>query len=128
MQQSTAPSATEEVDMRGDLETKILEVLWSTERPLYVRDVLLRINEQRDMPLAYTTVLTVLKRLTDKGAAIRKRTGRSFVYSPAAEDEAALAVRGVLHQHGEAAVMHFVKQASADPRLREELRLTANIS
>jgi predicted transcriptional regulator len=33
-------------------------------------------------PLAYTTVLTLLDRLAKKGAASRRKVGRSFVYAP----------------------------------------------
>ena len=35
-----------------------------------------------DRPLAYTTVMTVLDRLTKRDAVSRRKVGRSFVYSP----------------------------------------------
>ena len=35
-----------------------------------------------DRPLAYTTVMTVLDRLTKRDAVSRSKVGRSFVYSP----------------------------------------------
>ena len=38
--------------------------------------------------LAYTTVMTLLDRLTRKGAAQRKKIGRYFVYTPAVDREA----------------------------------------
>jgi predicted transcriptional regulator len=111
--------------MRGDLEARTLEVLWTAEDPLLARDVLAQINETRDCPLAYTTVLTVLTRLNGKGAVVRQRTGRCYVYTAAAENEAALAVREVLDQHGTEAITHFLKQAEADPELRHELHTAA---
>jgi predicted transcriptional regulator len=113
--------------MRGDLEARTLEVLWTAENPLLARDVLTQINENRDSPLAYTTVLTVLTRLNSKGAVVRQRIGRCYAYRAAAENEAALAVRDVLGQHGTAAVTHFVRQAEADPELRQELRTLAEL-
>jgi predicted transcriptional regulator len=45
-----------------------------------------------DGDLAYTTVVTILSRLHDKGMAIREKQGRSFAYSPI-EDETGLAAR-----------------------------------
>lgn len=64
----------------GDLERSVLDALWSGPDALSVRDV------QRLIPrrpsLAYTTVMTVLDRLHDKGFVSRKKEGRAFVYRP----------------------------------------------
>ncbi len=59
----------------GPLETKVLDVLWESERPVTVRHVLEAFPE-----LAYTTVMTTLDRLYRKGVLIRRRMGRAFVY------------------------------------------------
>jgi predicted transcriptional regulator len=50
------------------------------------------VQERLGGDLAYTTVITILTRLLDKGAVTRERAGRSFVWS-AASDEAGLAAR-----------------------------------
>ncbi len=42
--------------------------------------------------LSYSTVVTILSRLHAKKALVRRRAGRAFLYSPAA-DEAGLAAR-----------------------------------
>jgi predicted transcriptional regulator len=49
-------------------------------------------------PLAYTTVLTILDRLTKKGALTRSRYGRAHVYQPVLSFEASrdAALREVL--------------------------------
>jgi predicted transcriptional regulator len=47
---------------------------------LSVRDVLARLK--RRPGLAYTTVLTVLDRLHDKGLVAREKHGKAFVYWP----------------------------------------------
>jgi len=39
-------------------------------------------------PLAYTTVMTLLDRLSRKGAVSRRKQGRAFIYSPIASREA----------------------------------------
>ena len=51
-----------------------------------------RVGQVRlDVDLAYTTVMTVLGRLHDKGRAVREQRGRAFAYS-AAVSESELAV------------------------------------
>jgi predicted transcriptional regulator len=50
------------------------------------------VQRRVDGGLAYTTVVTILSRLHDKGVATREKQGRSFAYSPV-EDETGLAAR-----------------------------------
>lgn len=66
----------------GDLERRVLDALWSSGRPLTVRDVHAVLSDDSD--LAYTTVLTVLDRLAKKGLALRRLDGRAWLYSPSA--------------------------------------------
>ena len=67
------------------LELECLRALWTLESAnvAQVREALLGRHA-----LAYTTVMTLLDRLTRKGAAQRKKIGRYFVYSPAVDREA----------------------------------------
>lgn len=58
----------------------MLEALWASPTPLSVRDVLKRV--ERRPALAYTTVLTVLDRLHEKGFVMRHKDGRAFLYRP----------------------------------------------
>ena len=110
----------------GSLEAEVMDALWAAGGPLTVRETLENLNDGRTPPLAYTTVLTVMQRLAGKGALTRTVRGRGHDYAPAVADEAALAVRDVLHAYGDAAVIHFVGQAAADPALRERLRALMN--
>lgn len=105
----------------GRLGAEVMDVLWSTGAPVTVRTVLERLNAGRREPLAYTTVMTVLTRLAERGAAKRTAAGRGYLYEPAVTDAADLAVRNVVRDHGEAAIAHFVDQARADPRLLRRL-------
>jgi predicted transcriptional regulator len=105
----------------GPLEGEIMNVLWNAEGPLLVRDVLDKLNRDRSGPLAYTTVMTVLVRLYEKGAASRAKQGRGYAYTAAVPDEAALAVREVIRDFGSAAVAHFVDEARNAPDLLERL-------
>jgi predicted transcriptional regulator len=106
----------------GALEADVMRVLWAAPGPLPVRDVLDALNEDRAEGLAYTTVMTVLVRLADKGVLARTRRGRGFLYRPVVDDEAAIAVRDVLQRYGDAAVTHFVAASAADPSAKERLR------
>ena len=106
----------------GSLEAEVMQTLWAAGRPLTVRDTLTALNQDRTPPLAYTTVLTVMSRLADKGVLTRTSKGRGHTYTPAVSDEAALAVREVLQTYGEQAVAHFMTQATDDPALRDRLR------
>ena len=99
-----------------------MEILWSAKRPMTVRAVLDRANARRADPLAYTTVMTVMSRLADKGILARQRQGRGYAYEPTASDAAAIAVRQVVRDFGDTAVAHFVEEARADPEMRARLR------
>lgn len=99
-----------------------MRALWAAAEPLTVRAVLEQLNRGRGVPLAYTTVMTVLSRLADKEILRRRRAGRGYAYEPAVSDEAEIAVREVVRDFGDAAVAHFVEEARGDPRLRRRLQ------
>ena len=60
----------------GELESRIMDVVWSAESPLSVQDV----ADQVEGAPAYTTVITVIERLRAKGWVRRHREGRAFRY------------------------------------------------
>lgn len=62
----------------GQLEAAIMDVLWSAERPLAVREVRERLVYDR--VVAYTTVMTVTDILHRKGALGRAKCGRAWRY------------------------------------------------
>ena len=64
----------------GELENRVLSVLWATDRAMTPREVHAVISAKRD--LAYTTVMTILTRLWEKEEVTREKHGRSFVYQP----------------------------------------------
>lgn len=64
----------------GDTELEVLNhVLELGEAS--VHDVLDRINKYR--PLAYTTVMTILKKLAKKGYLSYEQDGKAYIYRPA---------------------------------------------
>jgi len=106
----------------GGLEAEVLAALWAIGRPLTPREV------QRELggELAYTTVMTTLTRLHDKGAVDRQRSGRAYAYTPVLDQAgiAASRMREMLDdgQDRRAVLAHFVDSLSAqDERLLSEL-------
>lgn len=63
----------------GELELEVLGVLWRADGALTPGDVRVRLS--RD--LAYTTVMTVLGRLYEKGLVTRSLHGRAYAYEAA---------------------------------------------
>jgi predicted transcriptional regulator len=69
-----------------DHELRLMEVLWQRERAT-VADV---VESLAPPPLAYSTVLTTLRTLEQKGYIDHEEDGRAYVYRPlVARDEAA---------------------------------------
>jgi len=104
------------------LEAEVMRVLWEAGDPLTVRELRGHLNRDRSQELAYTTVMTVMNRLVEKGALARERRGRGYVYEPTADDTAGLAVQNVVREYGDAAVAQFVDQARDDPKVLRRLR------
>jgi len=78
----------------GALESAVLGVLWHASAPLSpgeVRETLAR-TDSAGASLSYSTVVTILTRLHEKGSLSRERDGRAFRYAPVS-DEAGLAAR-----------------------------------
>lgn len=73
------------VKVLGPLETEIMRLLWQDKRST-VKKVHRKLTQQRD--IAYTTVMTTMSRLAEKGVLNRQREGLAYVYMPAiTEDE-----------------------------------------
>lgn len=106
----------------GPLEADVMRVAWAATEPMSVRAVLDRLNEGRTPPLAYTTVMTVMARLAEKEILRRTMNGRSYMYEAAVPDAAAIAVRNLVRDFGDAAIAGFVDEARADPQLRARLQ------
>jgi predicted transcriptional regulator len=69
-----------------DAELRLMEVVWK-KGVATVADVVEDVTG--DPPLAYSTVLTTLRILENKGYLIHSKQGRAFVYKPVVQREAA---------------------------------------
>jgi predicted transcriptional regulator len=72
----------------GELEAAVLAALQAAGGALSPGEV----RDRLDADLAYTTVVTILSRLHAKGVLDRRKSGRSYLYAPVA-DEPGLAAR-----------------------------------
>ncbi len=81
------------VKVLGPLETEIMQILWQDERNT-VKKVHRRLSQQRE--IAYTTVMTTMSRLAEKGVLSRYREGLAYVYTPSITEAAF--VQMVVHQ------------------------------
>ncbi|WP_326646234.1 BlaI/MecI/CopY family transcriptional regulator [Streptosporangium sp. NBC_01755] len=100
----------------GELESTIMERLWSYHRPASVREVLEDLRRDRD--IAYTTVMTVMDKLHKKGLLRRKPVGRAYVYETVASKEAYTAelMRSSLASSGNqaATLVHFLERLTPE--------------
>jgi predicted transcriptional regulator len=99
---------------RGELESAVLDALLASSSAMTAGEVL------QALPggLAYTTVLTILVRLHDKGALERERRGRAYAYRPVSDEPglAARRMRRVLDERPDrdAVLARFVDDLSDD--------------
>jgi predicted transcriptional regulator len=106
----------------GALEAEVMAILQSVGRPLNATEV----QSMLDRELAYTTVVTILSRMHEKGLLDRAKEGRAFRYSPVS-DEPGLAARRMYRMLTEesdrqAVLARFVDTLSdQDERLLREL-------
>ena len=75
----------EPVKRLPDAELEVMQVLWSLEAPVPRAAVEAEIQQRR--PMAQTTLLTLLTRLSEKGFVRIEKQGRSSVYTPLVTQE-----------------------------------------
>jgi len=109
----------------GDLESEIMEVVWQIGEAT-VRDVYESMRENRK--IAYTSVMTVMKRLSDKGVLSKVKQGPGYLYNAnysKSELMAAASKRifdGLLTDFGMPVFSHFIESVGdEDPEAMEIL-------
>lgn len=114
----------------GPLETGIIEVMWNSKQPLTVRDVYEKLKRRKK--IAYTTVMTTMDRLYEKGLLDRRvergRGGILYVYWPKFEKHSfkKSAVQEVLNSlvenFGEIVVSYMVERISSEKKEFKDLK------
>jgi len=102
----------EKNELLGSLEKQVMEIVWK-RKEVSVREVCDAVNKKRKT--AYTTIMTVMSRLNDKGILSRKKLGDgSYAYAPKKQREDFYAhesrevIDGLIRQCGEVAVAQFI--------------------
>ncbi len=100
------------IKILSDSESEIMEIIWCNGRTC-VRDVLKELKKKKK--IAYTTVMTVMTRLHEKGVLTRKMNkSGAFVYEPISdkktfiEKKAGKMIKSFLSEYGEVAVAQFL--------------------
>lgn len=105
--------------MLGDLEKEIMEVMWANNQPLTVRIVYESISRRRK--IAYTTVMTIMGRLTKKGFLKTKTSGKAYIYQTSLSKDKFLTkvsrqiIKNLISNFGDAAIAHFAKELEKVP-------------
>ena len=98
-------------------ELRIMKVIWQLGSAT-VRQTLGALPKDEGSPPAYTTVMTMMKQLADKGALNVDCERQPFVYTPAVRRDQVLRqrasqfVKTVFDGHAEDLVLHLIEQAN----------------
>ncbi|MCX4787547.1 BlaI/MecI/CopY family transcriptional regulator [Streptomyces sp. NBC_01221] len=111
----------------GDLEDAVMTRVWQWNRPVTVREVLEDLQQERS--IAYTTVMTVMDNLHQKGWVRREVDGRAYRYTAvstrAAYSAALMNEAWSRSDNPAAALVAFFGMMSAEQReaLRDAMRI-----
>jgi predicted transcriptional regulator len=116
-----------------ELETEVMDGVWDSGREeVTVREMMEALNKRTKSPRAYTTYMTIMRRLDSKGLLTRRREGKTDIYRPVysreeyADLRAQAGVHQLVEQYGEVALGHFARQmAELDPERRRQLQRLA---
>ena len=110
------------INRLGELERAVMEQVWAAaedqRHSVSVREVHAALSRKRSV--AYTTVMTVMGRLTEAGLLTQERSGRAYRYAAAGTREALTAatmreqLQGMGGQVRRTALLHFLDDATED--------------
>lgn len=95
----------------GTLEAKIMELLWEANE-LSIKDVQQRL--EKDKPVNFNTVMTVMNRLLDKGILEKRLQGRLSIFRPTQtkedfiEDQSKKLTENLLDEFGGVVINHMI--------------------
>lgn len=103
-----------------------MAIVWKTPRSVTVRDVVDTLGGPRP---AYTTVMTIMGRLTEKRILRRKPVGKAYAYEARLTEDDFLArsaqrsIRRLVEDFGDVALAQFADELSrAKPGMLDRLR------
>ncbi|MEK7516785.1 MAG: BlaI/MecI/CopY family transcriptional regulator [Patescibacteria group bacterium] len=106
----------------GELEHEVMQVLWRSGESLTIRNVVDVLQRERN--LAYTTVMTIMGRLTAKGLLIRDESRQPHAYKTRYSQEelyrslAGTMLARIRKEFGDVAIACFVDEAEKAGRTK----------
>jgi predicted transcriptional regulator len=114
-----------------ELEAEVMDEVWRHDE-ISVRELMEILNRRARNPRAYTTYMTIMSRLDEKGLLQRRREGKADRYRGVySRDEyrelrARSEVSALVSEFGDVALAHFARQMNElDPQHLRELRRLA---
>ena len=111
----------------GELESDVMEIIWQSKGPIAVRTVTQSLQKKRQ--IAYTTVMTIMGRLVEKGLLKRKESGKAYIYKCVYSKDRFLTrvsrqiIKNFIASFGWSAVAHFAEEVNRlTPTKRKELK------
>jgi BlaI family transcriptional regulator, penicillinase repressor len=107
----------------GEREAEVMQVLWDIGS-----GTVAEVRERLDVPLAYTTVLTVLRNLAEKGLAAAVVEGRAHRYVPLVRENEIRSsavkrlVRSLFGGSRDALLAHLIGEEQLSARQLERVR------
>lgn len=101
----------------GELEQKIMDVIWKEDSPMRPVDV----KDKLEGGFAYTTIMTILTRLFEKGILNRKLEGKVYKYWPKKKRESFLTKKldalyeDLVSSYGDIAISRFMETIKDNP-------------
>jgi predicted transcriptional regulator len=115
-----------------ELEAEVMDEMWRLERAT-VRELMDAVNARSRKRRAYTTFMTIMVRLDDKGLLERERHGKTDVYWPRLGRDAYLEQRAqaevdqLVTEYGDRALVQFARaMQTLDPARARALRKLAS--
>jgi len=101
----------------GELEADIMKIVWKRNKAT-VRDVYEQLRLERS--LAYTTVMTIMGRLAEKGLLEKEPLGNAYIYNPTISEGDFVkrvvgeVLDGLMEEFAEPAMSHMVDRLSSE--------------
>ena len=123
--------ARSESEHPTELELDILKILWE-EYPLPVREVRARLEAEANRPLAHSSVITMLNIMHRKGFLKRRKSGKSFLFSPKVQKQSVTGkmmgdlLTRAFDNNPSAMVLNLLETAELDAQELAEIRKLIN--
>jgi predicted transcriptional regulator len=104
----------------GSLESEVMDTIWRKDCEVCVRDIYEDLLLHRE--IAYTTVMTIMGRLSDKKILTKRKDGNTSFFIPAMSREEFTTnvvenvVDSLLEDFAEATMSHFLTRVRRDDR------------